>query len=375
MYHWIEAIWIFQDSRWCLVMFWSFCSVWLLARECALSCCLLCKVRCFVNLWFFEYFSFDSVWIKLNVETPLLDLFACCNHSVQFANWSNTVMGLLEKTLAHGGHSFFIFTHFLRNSDKHAEFWWQINILTFLLDLKERLVKVHDLFIILLLEIKDHRNCCSGFALLKLACWRAHIKPYIADFIRLMVAIASHHNSSFKFVVDRLLNLVLFWLFVWVPLPLLNKSGCLLINELKTVVNWQIFWDIVNNQIKSALEYPGRCEKTWPRLDRVVKRLGLGWHKETRISANLAQLWVSHLGFDDWVNEIQSKGMVFHLHWVKIIQSELRYSLNCNRKFSAKVSLLSFKVNSFIQSGCWEDIISDTNIVNKDTFELSRMSS
>ena len=45
-------------------------------------------------------------------------------------------MWLLEETLTHGGYSFFIFTHLLRNTYKHAQFWWQVNILALLLNFK-----------------------------------------------------------------------------------------------------------------------------------------------------------------------------------------------------------------------------------------------
>lgn len=183
-----------------------------------------------------------------------------------------------------------------------------------------------------------------------------------------MVSITGHYNCALELIYDSLLNFVLFRLFIWVPLSFLDKSGSLLINQIKTMVNWQVFGDIVDNQIKPALEYPWRCEKSGPSLNCVVKRLGLWWHKETRISSNLAQLWVAHLGFDDRVNEIECKRMIFHLHWIKVIQSKLRHSLNSDCEFSTKIGLFCFKINSFIKSCRWKNIIADANVIDKDTF-------
>jgi hypothetical protein len=42
----------------------------------------------------------------------------------------------------------------------------------------------------------------------------------------------------------------------------------------------------------------------------------LGRHEETRISSDLAQFWISHLGLDDRVDEAESKGVLLHFHRV-----------------------------------------------------------
>jgi hypothetical protein len=82
-------------------------------------------------------------------------------------------------------------------------------------------------------------------------------------------------------------------------LSFLNKSLCLLIDQVETVVHGQVFRDIINDQIKTALENPRGSEKTWPGLYGIVKCFGLRWHKEARVAANLAQFGISHLSFDD----------------------------------------------------------------------------
>ena len=190
-----------------------------------------------------------------------------------------------------------------------------------------------------------------------------------------MVAVASHHNCSFELIVDVLLDFNLFWCIVWVALSLLDKSLCLLIDQVKTVVHGQIFRDVVNDQIKTALENPRRGEKSWPGLNGIVKCLGLWGHEEARIPANLAQFGIAHLSFDDWVDEVQGKGVIFHLHWVEIIESELRNTFNGDREFSAKIWLLSFKINLLVKGCCGENVIADANIVNEDALEFGRVCS
>jgi hypothetical protein len=117
-------------------------------------------------------------------------------------------MWLLEETLSHLGHGLFIFTDILRNTDKHGEFWRQINVLALLLDLKEGLLHFQDLLIILLFEVGSHGNGRAGLALLEVTGLRAHIETHIADLVRLVVAIARHDDSTLKLINDSLLDLL-----------------------------------------------------------------------------------------------------------------------------------------------------------------------
>lgn len=113
-------------------------------------------------------------------------------------------MRLLEQALSHGSHDSLVFTDALRNTNQRAEFWWQINVLPFLLDFKKWLVQVHDGDIILLLEVEDHRNSLTDLALLKLAGLRSHIPLNRGYFIGFVLAIARHYNCAFKFFIYRL---------------------------------------------------------------------------------------------------------------------------------------------------------------------------
>jgi len=75
------------------------------------------------------------------------------NHSVEVADGLDTVMRLLEETLTHGGHDLLVLTNALGDTNESAKFWRQVDVLALLFNFEKRLVKVHDLNVILLLEI------------------------------------------------------------------------------------------------------------------------------------------------------------------------------------------------------------------------------
>ena len=84
-----------------------------------------------------------------------------------------------------------------------------------------------------------------------------HVKSYVADFVRLMVTIASHYNSTFEFINDRLLDFVGFWLLIGVSLTSLMQTFDLFVDQGEAIVDGKIFGDIVNDEVKSTLEDPG----------------------------------------------------------------------------------------------------------------------
>ena len=77
-----------------------------------------------------------------------------------------------------------------------------------LLYFKQRLIKLFYFFVVLLFEVSDHGYCSTGVSLLELASVWVHVKSYIADFVGLVVSVASHHNGSFEFINDCFLDLV-----------------------------------------------------------------------------------------------------------------------------------------------------------------------
>lgn len=130
--------------------------------------CLLHEIGSFINLGSIENLSLNCVRSEFNLKSPLLDLLALSDHGVQIANGLDTVVRLLEQTLAHESHDTFVFTDTLGNTYKSTKFGWQIDVLALLFDFKQWLVQIHNLNIVLLLEIEHHRNSFSDFSLFEL---------------------------------------------------------------------------------------------------------------------------------------------------------------------------------------------------------------
>lgn len=117
---------------------------------------LLCEVGRLKDLRLLEHLGFDSIRVELDVQAPLLNLLALGNHLVELLDRVNSVVGLLEKTLAHLSHRLLVLPHLLRDTDEHGELGWQVDVLSLLFDLKERLVHLQNLLIVLLLEVGGH---------------------------------------------------------------------------------------------------------------------------------------------------------------------------------------------------------------------------
>lgn len=188
------------------------------------------------------------------------------------------------------------------------------------------------------------------------------------------MTVAGHDDGSLEFIVDGLLNFFLRGWLVRIPRSLIGEPPGLLLDQLKAVVNGQIFGNVVNDQVETSLEYPRGSEEAWPRLHRVVEHLGLRWHKKSRVSSDLTEFGIAHLGLNDRVDEVKSKWMIFHLHGIQIIECKLRHTLDGDRELTAKVSLFGFEVNSFVEGRSREDIVTDTNVVHEYTLELSGVS-
>lgn len=233
------------------------------------------EVGSFEDVGFIEHLGLDGVWSQFNVETPLLHLFALGYHAVEFTDGVDSVLRFLKQTLAHLSHGLFILAYFLWNSDQHAEFRGQVDVLALLLDLEKRLVEAHDLFVVLLFEVDDHRNGGSVVALFKLAGFGAHVPTDSAHLVRFVVAVAGHHDRTFEFVVDRLLDFVVFGLLTSIAESFVAETHHLVVDELEAIFNRKVLRDVVDDQVQPLLENPRRREEPRPRLDSVVERLGL----------------------------------------------------------------------------------------------------
>lgn len=60
--------------------------------------------------------------------------------------------------------------------------------------------------------------------------------------------------------------------------------------------------------------------------------------------------------------------MLLHFHSVEVVKRELRDSGYPDGEFAAKVGLLGFEINGFVDLLGGEDVVADRNVVDKDTF-------
>ena len=141
-------------------------------------------------------------------------------------------MGFLEETLAHLCHRLLVFADLLRDTHKHSEFRWQVDVLALLLDFKEGLIHLQNLLVILLFEVGRHRNGRAGFSLLEVAGLGAHVESDIADFVSLMVAVAGHDDGALELINDGFLEFLDLWGVVGVAEAFLTEALHLLVNQL-----------------------------------------------------------------------------------------------------------------------------------------------
>ena len=197
------------------------------------------------------------------------------NHLVELLDGVDAVLRLLEETLTHLSDSFLVLSHLLGDTDEHGELGWEVDVLPLLLNFKQRLVHLSNLHIVLLSEVAGHRDSRASFALLEVAGFRAHVEANIADLVRLVVTIHSHDDGALELVDDGFLVLLLLWLMVGESLAFHSEALHLIVNQLQTIVNRQILANVVDDQIKTTLEDPGRSEEARPGLNSVVEGLGL----------------------------------------------------------------------------------------------------
>lgn len=168
MNHCVQVVRVVQHAR-VLPVVWPALASWgrLGLRVLTTPCSLLGKVWRLKDLWSLEDLCLNGVRSEGNVQAPLLYVLALGNHIVEFADRADAVMWFLEQRLTHRGHGLFVLTDLLGNTNKHAQLRRQIDILPLLLDFEKGLVQTHDLLVVLLSEVLNHRNGLTGLALLE----------------------------------------------------------------------------------------------------------------------------------------------------------------------------------------------------------------
>jgi hypothetical protein len=74
------------------------------------------------------------------------------------------------------------------------------------------------------------------------------------------------------------------------------------------------------------------------------------------------------LGFDDGVDEGKGEGVLLHFHGVEVVKGELGDALNADSELAPEVSLLGLEVNLLLNKGSGENVVTDRNVVDKNTF-------
>jgi len=230
MHHRVEAVGVLESARNWVARITAWRRLGLLVVVLISARCLLLKVRSFENLGLVQNLCLNRVWVELDVEAPLLYLFGRGNHSVELLDGVDTVLRFLEQTLAHLRNSLLVLANFLRNANQHGEFWRQVDILSLLLDFKQGLRHLPNLHIVLLLEVRSHRNRRASLALFEIASFRAHVKAYVTDLVGLVVSVHGHDNGSFEFVYDGLLVFLRLWSVLCVALPFRSEALHLIVN-------------------------------------------------------------------------------------------------------------------------------------------------
>lgn len=81
----------------------------------------------------------------------------------------------------------------------------------------------------------------------------------------------------------------------------------------------------------------------------ILEGLGLGWHEESWVSADLSELGVTEGVLDDAVDEGQSNRVVFHLGRVKVVQQESGTFFNDDGVVSSIEGGLRFKSDLLVE--------------------------
>ena len=65
--------------------------------------------------------------------------------------------------------------------------------------------------------------------------------------------------------------------------------------------------------------------------------------------------------------------MLLHLHGVEVVERELGDPLNADGELASEVCLLRLEVDLLFHEGSGENVVTDGNVVDKDTFEFGSL--
>jgi len=109
--------------------------------------------------------------------------------------------------------------------------------LALLFNFKKGLIKRHNLLVILLSKILDHRYSLTSLSLFKAARFRTHVPSDGTYFVSFVMTVTRHNNSMFEFIVNGFLDLLRLWSFTSESCSFHGKPIHLFVYEFKTVVD------------------------------------------------------------------------------------------------------------------------------------------
>lgn len=123
------------------------------------------------------------------------------------------------------------------------------------------------------LEVVYHVGSSPFISVVKNILLWIHIPFDLMNLVSSMGTIIGHDDSTLELSIDKIHIVAVTALF----------------NQGQAMINRQELRNIVDNKIKTSLEYPRRCEESRPCFYLILEHLGLFWHEETWIATNLAQ--------------------------------------------------------------------------------------
>lgn len=156
-----------------------------------------------VNLWSFQNSSLDSIWLDVDVEVPFLDFLGVGDHSVELLDGSNSLWWLLEEALSDVGHDSLVLSNFGGDSDKGAELWREINVLSLLADLEERLVDGVNLHTVSGLEVVNHVGSGLLISVVEDIVLRVHVPLDLMDLVGSVRSVLGHDDGTLELSIDE----------------------------------------------------------------------------------------------------------------------------------------------------------------------------
>ena len=137
----------------------------------------------------------------------------------------------MKEALSNFGHDLLVLSDLGWNADKCAEFWWQVDALSLLSDLKQWLVLVVDFDLVSCFEVVNHVASGLVISVVKDVILWVHIPSDSVDLVGSVRTVPGHDDGSFKLSVD--VGLVVSYQ------PIFNEGF--------TILNGQKLRDVVNN--------------------------------------------------------------------------------------------------------------------------------